>query len=478
MKAHIRFLLPILIGALFLSSEVSAQWSTYAAMPGTRWAHVCAPAGGNMYVVAGSTGPTWEYDPVGNSWATRASIPNQRSYPGVASWGGMIYVLGGSVGAAWSNLNERYDPATDTWTSMANMPQVRTTTAAAAVNNKIYVMNGWNGTAMTALDIYDIPTNTWTSGAPAPTGRSHAKTAVVNNRIYMIGGYAGGWTNINEVYDPATNTWATMAPMPTARYIHAVGAIGTKIFVAGGYAGGASNILESYDVLTNTWTTEASMPTARYRTDGAAVNGCFYVLGGYNGSNLSTNEGFCSVVLPVALELKGWESGELVELQWNDRDVEQVDHYVVERGSPGGNFEEIGRIEAGSELDGHFQFMDHGAMEGMNLYRLRRVDLNGNAGNTVVVEVEFGRMSEVRIGWDRNLEELVLRWGEGKLSGLTKVQIFDLRGHQIANFEFNPDDYTARKAGFPISKLVEGMYLARISTSMAAYSKRLFLERI
>lgn len=474
MKSTLRnFWLPLL-ALFFLATDLSAQWTTYAPMPGTRWAHVTAEAGGLLYVAGGSTAPTWEYDPVGNTWTTRASIPTLRSYPGIASWNGMIYVLGGSVGAAWSNVNERFDPATNTWTTLAPMPQVRTTTAAAAVNGKIYVMNGWNGTAMTAVDVYDIATNTWTSGVAAPTGRSHAKTAVVGNRIYLVGGYAGGWTGTNEVFDTGTNTWSTLAPVPTARYIHAVGAVGATVYTAGGYTGSASNSCQSYNTLNNTWTFEANMPTARYRTDGAAVNGCFYVLGGYNGSNLSVNEGFCGVILPVEIELRGRKKGHVTELEWTDETVEQADYFVVERGANADDFTAIGTIDAEVNRGGDFAFQDDFPLQGRNLYRLRRVDLNGQTGHTAAIELDFGRGGDFGLSAIPGSGNLVLTWGAEFDPGMIRVDVFDLGGREIAQFEVDGMTVPERKVVLtPALRIAAGVYLARIHTNGKTESRRI-----
>jgi N-acetylneuraminic acid mutarotase len=482
MKSAIRFLAMSLLFWSFLTSDLLAQWTTYAPMPGTRWAHMTAAAGGKLYVAGGSTAPTWEYDPIGNTWTVRASIPTLRSYPGIASWNGMVYVLGGSVGAAWSNVNERFDPVTNTWTTMAPMPQVRTTTAAAAVNGKIYVMNGWNGTAMTAVDIYDIATNTWSAGVPAPTGRSHAKTAIVGNQIYLLGGYTSGWTGLNEMFDTGTNTWTTLAPMPTARYIHAVGAVSSTVYVAGGYTGSASNSFQSYNSTNNTWTFEANMPTARYRTDGAAVNGCFYVLGGYNGSNLAVNEGFCGVILPNAIELKGKKSGTKVALEWTDAAVEQADYFVVERGGADEEFRTLETVDAETEVNGRFEFDDEDPLDGQNLYRLRRVDLNGKTSYTAAVEINFGNGDGFGLGWSAATSSLVVTWGAELEAGLVKVALFDLAGREVQRFDpiaigFEATAFAERKAVFPVSDIADGVYLVRVLSGGEVFSRRVLLSR-
>ena len=465
----------LLLSFLFFM-DLHAQWTTYAPMPGTRWAHVTAASGGRLYVAGGSVSATWEYDPIANSWTTRAAIPTARSYPAIATWNGMIYVLGGSQGAAWSTKNERYDPATDTWTTLADMPTARTTTAAGAVNGQIFVVNGWNGSAMTTVDVYDIATDTWSTAAAAPTGRSHAKTAVINDRIYLVGGYASGWVGTNEVYDPASNTWQTLAPMPTARYIHAVGAVGAQIYVAGGYTGSASNVTESYNTLSNAWSAEANMPTARYRTDGGSVNGCFYVLGGYNGSNLSVNEGFCGVVLPVDVELRGVESGGGVALEWEDGEVDGVENYVVERAAPDGDFVGIGLVAAWEGSGGHFEYFDGAPMAGRNLYRLRRVDRNGEAGNSAAIEVAFSGAGDVRLGWNAVGEELVLRWGRRDL-GAVRMEVFDLRGRKMAGFGFDAADHPGGSASFSFPQPTYGIYLVRINSGAGQRTYKMVLGR-
>lgn len=428
------------IGLFCCSPGLFAQWATYTAMPANRWAHVSAGAAGKLYVLGGSISPTWEYDPGTNLWTVRANIPTARSYPAVASYNGKVYVLGGSVGAAWSNKNEMYDPATNTWTTLADMPQVRTTTAAGAVNGKIYVMNGWNGTAMSAVDVYDIATNSWSSAANAPTGRSHAKTAVVGNKIYLIGGYAGGWSNINEVYDPLTNSWQTLAPMPTARYIHAVGELGTTVFAAGGYAGAATNSFQSYDPGSNTWTIEANMPTARYRTDGASVGNCFYVLGGYNGSNLATNEGFCSVILPASLQLKARALGETVELDWQSTTDLQVDYFILERAGEQGEFVELARLDETGGKNGYFSFADWNPHAGTNLYRLGSVNQAGEVQYSAAVEVQIFLSQAVQVGFAKQSGKIALRGKADALQGRVQVTAMDALGRTlfVESFEASP----------------------------------------
>lgn len=462
MYAPARFLLPIFFGMLLLASESMGQWTTYTAMPGTRWAHVCAEASGQLYVLGGSTGPTWEYNPGSNSWITRANIPTQRSYPAVASWNNKVYVLGGSVGAAWSTKNECYDSATDTWTTLADMPQARTTTAAAAVNGRVYVLNGWNGTAMTAVDVYDIATDTWTTAAAAPTGRSHAKTAVVNNRIYLIGGYAGGWTNINEVYDPATNTWQTLTPMPTARYIHAMDALGPQVFVAGGYSGSATNVFQSYDVATNSWTTETAMPTARYRTDGATVNGCFYVLGGYNGSNLDINEGFCRVILPVPLELKGWTSGDQVVLSWDAAAQKGVEHYLIERSDESEQFVEVGQVSANAFPNGEFLFSSPAPAGRSRLYRVVQIGQDGSQRYSSALTLGNELQESWIVGYSEAQNQLTLNLGEDQKQIIGKVLLFDIQGRELESFDFENQDTRGSTFRFQLSRRYNGVFIARV----------------
>ncbi|MCB9230773.1 MAG: hypothetical protein H6581_03880 [Bacteroidia bacterium] len=462
---------------LFCGSALQAQWTTYAPMPGTRWAHVCAAAGGKLYVLAGSVGPTYEYNQATDSWTVKASIPTLRSYPAVASWGGKIYVMGGSVGAAWSDLNECYDPVTDSWTTLAPMPTVRTTTAAAAVNGKVYVVNGWNGAAMTAVDVYDIATNTWSSAAPAPTPRSHAKTAVVANKIYLIGGYTSSFTGLVEVFDPALNTWATLAPLNTARYIHAVGEIGSTIYVAGGYTGSASSSAESYNVATNTWTVEPNLPTARYRTDGATLNACFYVLGGYNGSNLSTNEAICGTILPVDPELRGWKSGDLITLEW-DRPMagpEALD-YVVERRNEFEEFERIGNLESTLAAGKNYLFHDKEPQDGVNYYRLVQVNQDGGINYSKVIEVEFSQTEDLFAYWNRAQSSLQLNWKGEFLHGRVDLDLLNMMGQQLASFTFQAAPGGDQEQMLPLNQPAAGSYLVRVRSERGTVVRRMVVE--
>ena len=263
--------------------------------------------------------------------------------------------------------------------------------------------------------------------------------------------------------------------MPTGRYIHAVGGLGGTDYAAGGYVGSASNSLQSYDIATNSWTVEANMPTARYRTDGAVVGNCFHVLGGYNGSNLSTNEGFCSVVLPGCLDLEAHPRDAEVNLTWRTCTSEGLDAFSIERAGPTGNFEEIGRIGAWQEKESGFFFTDAAPLAGTNLYRIRTLSDNGEEQYSAVVEVEVVRIADVQVGFDRSSHRLNLKWEAGTLEGPVRITGVDVLGRVLFLEALDPANLAGGKWESEVSLEGQSWLLVKVAGPNRVITKKISL---
>lgn len=89
----------------------------------------------------------------------------------------------------------------------------------------------------------------------------------------------------------------------------------------------------------------------------------------------------------VALNAK-----EMPELYWNTSSEQNSSYFEVERSADGDNFTDIGRVAAqGTTSISHdYAFTDATALAGVNYYRLRMVDLDGNFTFSKIVSISVG----------------------------------------------------------------------------------------
>ena len=97
-------------------------------------------------------------------------------------------------------------------------------------------------------------------------------------------------------------------------------------------------------------------------------------------------------VLPVELSaFSGEAKGEGVQLDWTTASEHDNDLFVIERSADGNVFSAIGTVN-GAGTTTHetlYQFMDRSPIQGVNYYRLRQVDTDGQSEYSQVVAVFF-----------------------------------------------------------------------------------------
>lgn len=454
---------------------LSAQWTLRAPAPNTKWAHNAVSLNGYMYVVSGSTGNTYRYDPLTNAWITLANMPTPRSYAGAAAANGKIYVFGGSIGAAWSNQVDEYDPVTDTWTTKTPMLGVRTTTTAAAVGNTIFVIGGWNGTSMNDCHAYNVLTDSWSVVSPMPTARSHMKAVTVGTEVFVIAGYNAGYLGTTESYNSFTDTWSSHTGMNFARYLHGVGAMNGQVWAAAGYTGSASNRTEYFDPATNSWTNDVNMNVARYRTDGTVVANCFYMVAGYNGTNLSSLEELCTTpLLPVTLmDFSGEYTGVADEtlLNWSTASEVNNDHFELYHSTDGLDFRKIAAVNgAGNSQNEHrYEFLDRNSSSGVNYYRLDQVDFNGSRISEQTIAVVRGELSSNQIhAWPNPTEsQIYVRIDHGGDGFGGELTLLDLLGNRLAVQQTLGVESIST---FDLTDLKPGVYLLHYRSPEGEYS--------
>ncbi|MGN6495656.1 MAG: GEVED domain-containing protein [Agriterribacter sp.] len=166
-----------------------------------------------------------------------------------------------------------------------------------------------------------------------------------------------------------------------------------------------------------------------------------------------------AIALPVTLlSFDVRKDGHHAQLNWKTAEELNTAAYEIQRSSEGNATQwiNIGEVEAAgnSTVEQQYSFIDHNVYPGLNLYRLKIVDLDGKVEYSDVRSINFG--NEVsRITLSPNpASNIVIING---LRGLNRIQLLDVRGRLIQ--QFNSNEPLQR---LNTGDLTKGIYMVRI----------------
>lgn len=141
--------------------------------------------------------------------------------------------------------------------------------------------------------------------------------------------------------------------------------------------------------------------------------------------------------LPVTLlSFRAVKSGETVLLTWETASEENSDHFAIERSGNALHWEEVGRINAAgnSPINTSYSLTDHQPLQGVNYYRLKMVDRDGNFKLSETRRVDFGNEGN-RVGIFPNPAHGVARLVFAKApEGIITVKIWNNLGQVIKTY--------------------------------------------
>ncbi|PKK37527.1 hypothetical protein BWI96_06600 [Siphonobacter sp. SORGH_AS_0500] len=151
------------------------------------------------------------------------------------------------------------------------------------------------------------------------------------------------------------------------------------------------------------------------------------------------------------LDFKGkLNEAEQVELTWATASEKNNSHFEIQRSKDGQNFETLANVagKGNSTSVIRYQYLDETPGSGLNYYRLKQMDVNGNAEVSRAISVE---VDALRVG--PNPTANVIRVDS---KGLVEVQLYSLSGVLLKKSLTNEIQMT---------ELASGSYLLKISTA-------------
>ena len=153
-------------------------------------------------------------------------------------------------------------------------------------------------------------------------------------------------------------------------------------------------------------------------------------------------------VLPVDFSFfRAENEKDMALLKWGTATETDNDGFYVEKSSDGRFFQEFTFIvgEGNSSEEIEYETLDRDPIDGVNYYRLKQVDYNGNERFSKVVKLDFRNGEGVLVNYDNASDEISIR----SKKTLQSVEIFDMAGIRVhkVRLDKNINEHTITFSG-------------------------------
>lgn len=192
-----------------------------------------------------------------------------------------------------------------------------------------------------------------------------------------------------------------------------------------------------------------------------------------SGSNLGVDDfSVDGTPLPVSLAtFTATKSSSSTQLSWRTASELNNAHFSIERSADGREYKEIGVVQGhGTSLEPRsYTYTDESPAHGLNYYRLRQVDFDGQYEYSQVVSVQFSSGKEsVQLFPTLVRQQVELRFG-APADSEGNVRIFNQSGREVQRVDFAPDTESLL---IPVEALPGGQYFVRVQSGHMVQSLR------
>jgi hypothetical protein len=292
-------------------------------------------------------------------------------------------------------------------------------------------------------------------GEPLSTAVPLIGTDVVGGAAYIYLGQPNG----TYVATPYWNLTTTVSPLlgvnATALLGFSVaGARYVKGFVQGPRAlvGGPSNALDFGIGLLNLGNTLSTTYNFVFDNNGLGKAYLF-------------SFGTCNAPLPVRLlEFNRQTKDKTVLLDWTTVDEEKLNHFELERSGNGSEFKTIALVFGNGAQRNTYQYTDKQPLKGLNYYRLRMVDQNGEIRYSQIVTAWINEGTGTYIVVAPNPvvnNEINIRMA-GLKPNTYQLQLNSISGQLILTKTVIVNDYDHSETIVPQGRIAPGIYTLNI----------------
>ena len=144
--------------------------------------------------------------------------------------------------------------------------------------------------------------------------------------------------------------------------------------------------------------------------------------------------------LPVTItSLKAKEKEGDILVEWKVENELNISKYEVERSTEGNHFVKIGEVASKNLKAGEYKWLDENKVNGYNYYRLRSLDINGQASFSQVVKVlvEFSANASISVYPNPIINGVINLQLKNQVAGIYHVRILNPLGQSIMARKIN-----------------------------------------
>jgi hypothetical protein len=195
-----------------------------------------------------------------------------------------------------------------------------------------------------------------------------------------------------------------------------------------------------------------------------------------SGNPTSLGSGSCDIVLPIELQsFTANKKGTKSLLNWQVASEKNLNLYQLERSNDGVIFSNIFETKPKAFAINEkvsYDFTDETPLSGINYYRLKASDKNGEFKYSKVVSLDFGKILRGKAYPNPFDSDISVEMDISKNAGDVFVEIFDMVGKQVYLKKFAAE--TERmNVPIPTSDLKEGTYIIRVKNGVNIWQHKI-----
>jgi hypothetical protein len=170
------------------------------------------------------------------------------------------------------------------------------------------------------------------------------------------------------------------------------------------------------------------------------------------------------LVLPVEfLSFEGKPNQRKVDLTWTTASERNSDYFEVQRSVDGENYEALGQVQAmgNSQNTTAYSFVDETPYSGINYYRLKQVDMSGEAMETERISVLFRRVGMPIELYPNPAKESISVSFETAFEGAAQWRILDMSGRIVERGSTSVSNGTNR-VDLSLNRVETGSYMLEL----------------
>ncbi len=281
---------------------------------------------------------------------------------------------------------------------------------------------------------------------------------------------ADGWNENSLAAAIADNDYFSFTITPNAGYnIDFVSFVYTSQVANNGptnfaFRSSVDNFATNIGTPTGTGAT-ISLSAAAYQNIITPITFRLYAWGAQTPNNaFGINDFVFNGAVPLPIELTAFRAeaidGRSAKLSFSTATERNNNFFVVERSQDGTRFGPIGQVQGAgnSSVPQHYTYSDEHPAKGLNFYRLKQVDFDGQFSYSPVVSLTFGQTGGLHLAPQPVFDQVHVTL-EHPVDQNSQWQIYDFAGRllQSGTVESESTDFMV-----PTASLTEGSYVLRL----------------